>query len=84
MDRHLAQDEVVGYLRDVGFTGAEVTQLPDAKHIFTHIEWHMCGYEVRVREEIPSFVWADVGEIRDIYSIPSAFKAFLTLLHDNG
>ena len=80
VDRHLAPEEVVGYLREPGFTAAEVTKLPDAKHIFTHIEWHMLWYEVRVREEIPSYVWADVGEIHDIYSIPSAFKAFLALL----
>lgn len=80
VDRHLAPEEVIGYLRDLGFAPAEVTQLPDAKHIFTHIEWHMRGYEVRVKEEIPSYVWADVGEIRDVYSIPSAFKSFLALL----
>ena len=80
VDRHLAPEEVVGYLQTLGLTAAEVTQLPDAKHIFTHIEWHMRGYEVRVREEIPSYVWADVDEIQDIYSIPSAFKAFLARL----
>ena len=80
VDRHLAAEEVVGYLQMLGLTAAEVTKLADAKHIFTHIEWHMRGYEVRVKEELPSYVWADVGEIQEIYSIPSAFKAFLALL----
>ena len=80
VDRHLASEEVVGYLQMLGLTAAEVSQLPDAKHIFTHIEWHMRGYAVHVTEEIPEYVWADADEIRDIYSIPSAFKAFLALL----
>ena len=80
VDKHLAPEEVVGYLQTLGLTAAEVTQLPDAKHIFTHIEWHMRGYEVRVKEELPSYVWADEGEIHDIYSIPSAFTAFLARL----
>ena len=80
VDRHLAAEEVVGYLQTLGLAAAEVLQLPDAKHIFTHIEWHMRGYTVHVTEEIPEYVWADADEIRDIYSIPSAFKAFLANL----
>ena len=27
-----------------------IQELPEAKHIFSHIEWHMTGYEVTVDE----------------------------------
>ncbi len=84
IDAVLDEHDASAYLQDCGFAVETVERIPDAKHIFTHIEWHMRGYAVCVREELPSFVWADVSEIRDIYSIPSAFKAFLRQLHANG
>jgi len=80
VDAVLEESEAAAYLREQGFVPETLARTPDAKHIFTHIEWHMRGYAVCVKEELPPFVWADVSEIRDIYSIPSAFKAFLARL----
>ena len=80
VDRHLAADDVVGYLREWGFTAAEVTKLPDAKHIFTHIEWHMTGYLCEIPCLADAFQWATAGEIAEHYSVPSAFRAYLDLL----
>lgn len=84
VDAVLDEQEAVSCLRRGGLAVEAVERIPDAKHIFTHIEWHMRGYLVSVRNEHPSYVWADAEEIRQIYSIPSAFKAFLGLLHANG
>lgn len=47
-----------------------------AKHIFTHVEWHMTGCFVRARERFPQYVWLTAEEIRLNYALPSAFKAF--------
>lgn len=52
----------------------------DAKHIFTHIEWHMSGYTVACASESECFVWKTVEEIRSQYAIPSAFRFYMTLL----
>ena len=83
VDSVLDEQEAAAHLRENGFTVDTIARLPDAKHIFTHIEWHMRGYAVSVTDEIPSFVWADAQEIREKYSIPSAFKAFLARLDGN-
>ena len=48
-----------------------------AKHIFTHVEWHMTGYLMEVSEENPAYNWTTAEEIREKYAVPSAFKAFL-------
>lgn len=48
-----------------------------AKHIFTHIEWHMRGYLIEAREYFPQYVWKSAEEITKGYAIPSAFKAFM-------
>ena len=47
-----------------------------AKHIFTHVEWHMTGWRVELSEEVPGYVWETAETIRGIYSLPTAFKAF--------
>ena len=48
-----------------------------AKHIFTHVEWHMTGYLIEADEFFPQYEWATAREIREKYALPSAFKAFM-------
>ncbi len=47
-----------------------------AKHIFTHVEWHMTGYLVEAAEFFPQFLWLTPEKITQSYALPSAFKAF--------
>lgn len=45
-----------------------------ARHIFSHVEWHMTGYALEVSGEGPEdFTWADTLEH---YAVPSAFARF--------
>ncbi len=55
-------------------------QLPKSKHIFTHIEWHMTGCLVTVGDAADSggLVWASRAELLETYTLPTAFKSFLT------
>ncbi len=63
-----AEDESAAY----GTVLAEKT----AKHIFTHVEWHMTGYLIEAKEFFPRFLWVTPEEMRKNYALPSAFKAF--------
>ena len=54
-------------------------ELPTAKHIFSHVEWHMSGYLIRVTEEIPGLLFADREELKEKYPIPNAFAAYRKL-----
>lgn len=60
---------------DIAVEGTTLKQ-KKAKHIFTHVEWHMTGYHVLVNERLPQFTWATAQEIKEKYALPSAFKAF--------
>ena len=71
----------------VGGTDAAETFQPDvnpeairpigaAKHIFSHVEWHMIGYEITVDAETDALTWADAETIRETYAIPTAFRYF--------
>ncbi len=52
----------------------------EARHVFTHVEWRMTGYTLRLPSETEGFVWADAEEIRARYSFPTALKAYLKQL----
>ena len=51
---------------------------PNAKHIFTHLEWHMTGFfcEAETCGSVLNTVWASRHEIADIYTLPNAFKVY--------
>ena len=65
--------------------GVEVLEMGDpvfAKHIFTHLEWHMTAFAVRVADlsavsHLGTF--ATVDELDSTYAIPSAHRAFYHL-----
>ena len=47
-----------------------------AKHIFTHVEWHMTGYTLEVEGDGPAdFFWADAAGLRE-RAVPSAFARY--------
>lgn len=51
-----------------------------AEHIFTHIEWKMVGYELRLKDEMPQFHWVSIAELLEEIAIPSAFRFYLKYL----
>ena len=44
------QEEVGEFLTGTGYGMGKIMPLGDAKHIFSHIEWHMAGYYARLGE----------------------------------
>jgi A/G-specific adenine glycosylase len=47
---HLDTEETLAFLKAQGFWPIRIQPLPAAKHIFSHVEWHMIGYMVLVSE----------------------------------
>ncbi|MBO5646089.1 MAG: A/G-specific adenine glycosylase [Clostridia bacterium] len=80
-----ALDELVyAFCREHGLIPEESASAPDAKHIFTHLEWHMRGRYVNVRREQEAsgdLVFVTAGELRSIYALPTAFHAYARLLY---
>jgi A/G-specific adenine glycosylase/sugar fermentation stimulation protein len=84
MEGHRDEAEVIEYLKRMGLQPLRIRKLEDTKHIFTHKEWHMSGYVVRVDELCKpktgdhgnDFIFIDPMETRSSYPIPSAFAAY--------
>ena len=64
------------WLLDHGIEISRIRKSASYKHIFTHLEWHLSGWLVSCRNEIPEFTWVTVKELNDRYSLPSAFQGF--------
>lgn len=73
--------ELRAMLAERDISQGEVELLGKAKHIFSHVEWHMAGYLIHLKE-IPEewrerLVSATRQELRTTYSIPSAYSFYL-------
>ena len=85
---HLSESQVISLVRDMGYSPLRIKRLADSVHIFSHVEWHMIGYSVLVEEEafatkeqkqraaMEELVFADAGEQKEHYALPSAFAAY--------
>lgn len=73
----LTQVEAERWLEEQGFSVASLSPLPDAKHIFSHIEWHMNGFSVQLLSEPENdWVWVGREELEKEYAVPAAFKLY--------
>lgn len=89
---HLAEEAAADFVRSIGLTPLQICRLPEAKHVFSHVEWHMTGYQIRVekqyypsevqkkRAEEEEIFFVDMEEIKSKYAIPSAFMAYTRFL----
>ena len=81
LEGDLSLEEVTAYSKEIGLMPVRIKKLEDAKHIFSHIEWHMTGYEVIVDElektNRKGFLFIHPDEIQKEYPIPSAFEKYI-------
>ena len=82
LEGHLTGEEVVQWLKTKGLLVLRIEPLEASKHIFTHKEWHMIGYDIRVDElaqkkENTGMIFVEQKEAREKYAIPSAYRAYL-------
>lgn len=89
MSGHRSEKEVLDWLQGVGLKALRVVRLQESRHIFTHKEWHMWGYMIRVDELAPkaeslaaeNWVFAEPEETEEKYPVPSAFAAYTGYLN---
>lgn len=82
LDGHLSPDEIHNTLSARGWQVQKLLSLRPAKHIFTHIEWHMNGYYVELQNTPQALTFVMPSELRTTYALPSAFRAFLKVIEE--
>ena len=93
---HLSEQEVTEYIRKQGYEPVRIQSVCDAKHIFSHVEWHMKGYVVFLQakdyqnltdkqtettKKKEDWIFVDVEETKERYAIPSAFVKYAEYLN---
>lgn len=53
-----------------------IIELDPAKHVFTHLEWHMKGYIILTPDTNKDFTWVTYKKLNHEYAIPTAFKKY--------
>ena len=81
VEGHLTEDEVLEYSKQIGLLPLRIQKLEDGKHIFSHVEWQMIGYQIRVDELENSctekMLFVHPEEIQAEYPIPAAFETYV-------
>ena len=75
-DGALTEAEVRALLRDRGGSVLTLEPCGEAKHVFTHVEWHMRGWRAALSEALPGFLWRTPEEIRRDCPIPTALRYY--------
>ena len=85
MEGHEAEEGVIQYLKEKGLNTLWITPLEDTKHIFSHKEWHMKGYMIRVDELTrgvtpKEWIFVEPKETEESFPIPSAYARYMKYL----
>ena len=82
-EKELSEQEARQHLSAKGISFTELLPLGEAVHIFTHLEWHMTGYLVRLQRPIAGMTLATREELSEVYALPSAFRYFKRYIEEN-
>ena len=86
----LSEQEAIEYIMGRGYEPVRIQPACDAKHIFSHVEWHMKGYVVFLQaseysnpdqRDAEEWIFVDVAETKENYAIPSAFVKYTEYLN---
>ena len=72
----LSVEEMILHLEQNGTKVREIIRTVERKHIFTHIEWQMCGVYMEVSNKNEDYTWLAGDEVRSNAALPTAFRQF--------
>lgn len=83
MSGFVSEEEALAFVRKNGYDTLYIRRLRQSRHLFSHIEWKMQGYEIRIAgrygeepDDSNDWIFASPESIRKNYALPSAFSAY--------
>lgn len=68
--------DAIAKVEQFGLKPTNIMRRVEKKHIFTHVEWDMCGVYAEVSEMNETFVWKTAAQINEEAALPTAFRQF--------
>lgn len=85
---HLNSEEALRVVETMNLEPLRIELLEPAKHIFSHIEWRMIAYRIRVssleRYSGRKLIFVDKKQSEKQYAIPSAFGAYVRYMKEEN
>lgn len=80
LEGYKTEQEVLKYVEEYQLIPLHIKTLDKAKHIFSHVEWRMIGYAVKVaaleEENQSRMLFVNQKETEETYTIPAAYSAY--------
>lgn len=84
VEGELEAEEALALVKQMELAPIRIQKLAPAKHIFSHIEWHMNGYAILLEEAgmregkvlAEDLIFVDAKDAKERYAIPAAFAAY--------
>ncbi len=91
LEGYKAADDVLEHVKSLGYHPLRITEAEEHIHIFSHIEWHMKAYLIRIDEIADNqkkdgqneFFFVSPEEIKDKFPLPSAFAPYRKYIGGN-
>lgn len=88
VEGHLSREETLQVVEDMHLEPLRIEPLEPAKHIFSHIEWRMIAYRVRVssleKYSGRKLIFVNKKQSEKQYAIPSAFGAYVRYMKEEN
>ena len=76
----LTEEEALAFVERRGLMPLQILPLPGTKHIFSHVEWHMTGYLIKIAEPEETadreLLFVGTEEAQERYPVPAAFSYY--------
>ncbi len=87
LEGYRSREEILSHVESLGLIPLHISGAGEAKHIFSHVEWRMKGYFIKVasteEKKIGELIFADKKESHGKYPIPSAFSAYRKYIEED-
>lgn len=78
LEGYPTEKKVLDFVKEQGLSPIRIQKLPEAKHIFSHVEWQMHGYAILVEEppQESGYLFVEPSASEERYAIPAAYAAY--------
>lgn len=85
LEGHLSEEQILEWIEGYQILPLQIHRLENFRHIFSHVEWEMTGYVIRVAEldikKEKDLLFVETADVEKQYPVPTAFHAYAVYMN---
>ena len=85
LEGHLSEEQILEWIEEYQILPLQIHRLENSRHIFSHVEWEMTGYVIRVAEldikKEKDLLFVETADVEKQYPVPTAFHAYAVYMN---